>query len=70
MNGRHFRGTRTAPPPKNGSPNLSPERVRAGASSRTEIVNEQVQHNLRFIYLSHWLRKNAPPPVRLRGEAA
>jgi hypothetical protein len=43
---------------KNGSLGLSPERIRAGATDKTDFMNEILQQNLRFIYLRHWLRKN------------
>jgi hypothetical protein len=47
--------------PKNGSRGLSPERIRAGATTKTDFMNEILQQNIRFIYLRHWLRKNTSP---------
>jgi len=46
---------------KNASLGLSPERIRAGATTNTDFMNEILHRNLRFIYLRRWLGKNTSP---------
>jgi len=39
---------------KNGSLSLSPERIRAGATTKTDVMNEILQRETRFSYSRHW----------------
>jgi hypothetical protein len=41
------------PKPKS-SPNLSPQRVTEGATSKTEIINKILQQDTGLGYLRHW----------------
>jgi hypothetical protein len=41
-------------PLQNGSLSLSPERIRAGATTKTDVMNEILQRETRFNYSRHW----------------
>jgi hypothetical protein len=39
---------------KNGSLSLSPERIRAGVTTKTDVMNEILQRDPRLSYSRHW----------------
>ncbi len=39
---------------QNGSLSLSPERIRAGATAKTDVMNEILQRDTHFNYSRHW----------------
>jgi hypothetical protein len=39
---------------KNGSLGLSPERIRAGATTKTDVMNEILRRETQFGYSRHW----------------